>query len=531
MLYGSGRLNPDGRAGASNHDMRKRVIVWFFLPSALALNGLASPNADKPNLIGDVTVIKNVTVMSPEQCAPLAHASVVIRNGRIARIGTDLAAGAHAKQIDGHGGFLIPGLIDSHVHVGNMGPLDDDAIEKHPELLRAYRGQLPRSYLAFGFTTLVDLDLKPTTLEWFNAAPVHPNLCSCGRGVRIIGGYMALKPPKDETAAAAANFVYEPSTKDWPANLDPNDYSPVRAVARAQDAGAICLKTFVEPGFGGAAHWPTPQPETLSTLRDEAKRHGLVFVVHANALESWRTALDARPDVIAHGIWHWDGDRMNTKPPPEMRDVIQRAARANVAVQPTLQAVYGDLSIFEKSLLKDPRLAEALPREIISYLTSDEGQTAQRAQTDEYRQAITHLFGSNSIDPAKVMAVGPERATAILRVMLAENVKLLFGTDTPANEGVGNPPGLHGRFELGRWADAGVPLPRILRAATLDNAKTFGLSDRGTIEVGKRADLLLLRKDPFKTIAAYDSIETVFLNGNALPRAALMPKKEDLRKK
>lgn len=505
--------------------MRKRAIVWFFLPSVLTLTLLASANADQPNVVGDETVINNVIVISSERSAPLVHATVVIRDGRIAEVGTDLVTGAHAKQIDGRGGFLIPGLIDSHVHVGNMGPLDDTAIEKHPELLRAYRGQLPRSYLAFGFTTLVDLDLKPNTLDWFNAAPVHPNLCSCGRGVRIIGGYMALKPPKDATAAEAANIVYEPNTKDWPANLDLKDYSPVRAVARAQDAGAICLKTFVEPGFGGAAHWPTPQPETLSTLRDEAKRHGLVFVVHANALESWRTALDAHPDVIAHGIWQWDGDRMNTKPPSGVRDVIQRAARDRVAVQPTLQAVYGDLSIFDKSLLNDPRLAEALPHDIISYLTSDEGQKAQRAQTDEYRQAIAHLFGSNSIDPAKAMAVGPARATATLRMMLNEKIKLIFGTDTPANEGIGNPPGLNGRLELNRWADAGVPLSHILRAATLDNAKAFGLSDRGTIEAGKRADLLLLRADPLKSTAAYDAIETILLNGNPLPRASLLPTK------
>jgi imidazolonepropionase-like amidohydrolase len=83
---------------------------------------------------------------------------------------------------------------------------------------------------------------------------------------------------------------------------------------------------------------------------------------------------------------------------------------------------------------------------------------------------------------------------------------------------------LNGRLELGHWAEAGIPLSRILRAATADNATTFGMSDRGTIEVGKRADLLLLRKDPLKTIAAYDSIETVFVNGNTLPRVSLLPK-------
>jgi hypothetical protein len=101
-----------------------------------------------------------------------------------------------ARKADGRGGFLIPGLIDSHVHVGNMGPLDNEAIKKHPDLLETYHAQLPRSYLAFGFTTLVDLDLREKTLAWFNATPVHPNLCNCGRGVHVVGGYGALQTPK-----------------------------------------------------------------------------------------------------------------------------------------------------------------------------------------------------------------------------------------------------------------------------------------------------------------------------------------------
>jgi imidazolonepropionase-like amidohydrolase len=506
--------------------MRKAAIVWLLLPFALVLSLLPNANADKPNVVGDETVIRNVTVISSERSAPLAHASVVIRDGRIAEVGTDLVAVGHAKQIDGHGGFLIPGLIDSHVHVGNMGPLDDDAIETHPELLEAYRSQLPRSYLAFGFTTLVDLDLRAGTLDWYNATPVHPNFCSCGRGVHVVGGYGALHIPKDTAAADAANIVYEPDqAKDWPKNLDPKNYTPARAVDRVANAGAICLKVFIERGFGGAAHWPVPGPQTLSALRAEASRRGLVLVVHANALESWRAALDAHADVIAHGLWHWPGNQLDAAPPSELRDIIKAAANARVGVQPTLQAVYGDLSIFDKSLLDDPRLSESLPKTLVVYLKSDKGKAAQQALADEYKQAIAKFFGSESIDPLKAMSVGPARATATLRMMLTEKVKLLFGTDTPANEGIGNPPGLNGRLELSRWADADVPLPRILRAATLDNAIAFGLLDRGTIEVGKRADFLLLRADPLKSIAAYDAIETIFLNGNPLPRASLLPTK------
>src|SRR4029077_12031866 len=111
--------------------------------------------------------------------------------------------------------------------------------------------------------------------------------------------------------------------------------TPARAVDRVMNAGAICLKVFVEPGFGGAAHWPVPNSKTLAAFRAESSRRGLVLVVHANALESWHAALAAHADVIAHGLWHWDGDRMSTTPPPEVRDVIKRAAVAKTGVQPT----------------------------------------------------------------------------------------------------------------------------------------------------------------------------------------------------
>ena len=54
------------------------------------------------------------------------------------------------------------------------------------------------------------------------------------------------------------------------------------------------------------------------------------------------------------------------------------------------------------------------------------------------------------------------RVTATLRIMVEEKVRLLFGSDTPSGDGgIGNPPGLNGRLELSRWAEAGVPLSQI----------------------------------------------------------------------
>jgi imidazolonepropionase-like amidohydrolase len=108
--------------------------------------------------------------------------------------------------------------------------------------------------------------------------------------------------------------------------------------------------------------------------------------------------------------------------------------------------------------------------------------------------------------------------------MLQHRVPLIFGSDTPGVDGFGNPPGLNGRLEMQAWADAGVPLVEILRAATLENAKALRLShELGSIEPGKRADMLLLGQNPLENISAYDSIETIILSGEPIARQTLHP--------
>jgi hypothetical protein len=187
----------------------------------------------------DALLIKDVTLISPERDAPLSHADVLIRDGRIAQIGIKLVFG-DLPSINGTGRFLIPGLIDSHVHVNHLVGMDDDVVEKHPELLAAYREQLPRAYLAFGFTTLVDLDLVPGTLDWFDAQPLRPRLYNCGPGVRIPAGYMTQRITRDAKLTKIPNLVYEPTqSQQWPAMLDARDYSPEKAVERAVATHAI----------------------------------------------------------------------------------------------------------------------------------------------------------------------------------------------------------------------------------------------------------------------------------------------------
>jgi len=484
------------------------------LIALVLLSGLA---VSRSHVVHSGTVIENVTLISPERSTPLLHADVVIRDGKIAEIGNNLIASPHTHRIDGGGKFLIPGLIDSHVHVGHSAALDDDAIDAHPKLWDAYRAQVPRAYLAFGFTSVVDLDLKPQDQTWFQATPLHPRFYSCERGIKVAGGYGAFNVPPS-SSANFPNLAYEPAGADqWPKSLAPRDYTPERAVARAADQGAICVKAFVESGFG-IFHWPFLHRDTLRQIGAAASARKLVLMVHANGADSWQIALDAHADVLAHGLWQWPGDASSSVPSEVARDLVKTAARRHVHVQPTLQTVAGERSFYDPSLLDDPRLAFALPASVIAYLRSPEGVKARQALLDQYQK----LAPNSKFEP--YLNVFIERTQATFKLMLQDHIPLIFGSDTPAGDGFGNPPGLNGRLEMQDWADAGASLPLILRAATLENARALGLAQElGSIDVGKRADLLLLKENPLENISAYDSIETIFLNGEPIARDSLNP--------
>jgi imidazolonepropionase-like amidohydrolase len=465
--------------------------------------------------VADDILIQNVTLISPERDAPMLHADVLLQNGKIAKIGTNLTVRSQSRRVEGSGGFLIPGLIDSHVHVGHSAALDDDAIDAHPELWTAYREQVPRAYLAFGFTSVVDLDLKPADQRWFLGAPWHPHLYSCGAGIKVAGGYMAFKVP-EPAAENFPNIVYEPKeAQHWPNTLNPADYTAERAVARVADTGAICVKAFVESGFG-LFHWPYLHTETLRNIRAAATKRRMVLIVHASSIDAWRSAIDAQADIIAHGLWVWPGDVGNFTPPAAAKTVIAAAAQAGAHVQPTLQTVAGERAMFDPSLLDDRRLHFALPKAVIAYLNSPDGIKARLRSLEEYRKA------SPAPGFERLLAASIERTHATLKIMLRDHVALILGSDTPGVDGFGNPPGLNSRLEMQDWAEAGVPLPMIFRAATLENAKALGLSQEiGSIEIGKRADLLLLKENPLENISAYDSVQTIFLDGASIARAAL----------
>jgi len=97
-------------------------------------------------------LIEKVTVVSPEREAPLRDAFVLIEEGRIRSVGTERpAVGKDVRVLDGRGRFLVPGLIDSHVHVGSPPGVNvieaatEEFEKRHGAMLTAYWRQQARS--------------------------------------------------------------------------------------------------------------------------------------------------------------------------------------------------------------------------------------------------------------------------------------------------------------------------------------------------------------------------------------------------
>jgi hypothetical protein len=411
---------------------------------------------------------------------------------------------------------LIPGLIDSHVHLGGIPGMTDEQEKAHPDTARAARDQFPRSYLYSGFTTLIDLISTPEGMaSWKSHDPV-PDTYFCG-GAVMKDGYPSNYLPKESRYTDMPYWIAEEGTPGsaTPPGVEMRDHTPQAVVTRMKADGAICVKAFFERGFGGVHNLPVPQSDTIRSLVLAAHAAGMPVLMHANSLEAQQFALDTGVDIIAHGLWNTDEKTKTGELTVLERSVLDRIIAANVGWQPTLQVLYGLHNLFDDETLADPRLTQVLPRSLIDWYRTSEGEWFRDSIIAE-----TPELASPSV-AAKMLLSPIRRVAAATGYMAQHHARLLFGTDTPSSPTYANPPGLNGLLEMRHLVDAGMTPEQIFQAATLSNARALKLDGEiGTVQVGKRANLLLVRADPRQTIQAYQEIAKVILGGRVLePRA------------
>jgi len=445
-------------------------------------------------------VVSNVTVISPERAAPLTHAYVRILDGQIAEVSERRLYGR--TEINGTGRFLIPGLIDSHVHLaiapkGFPAPMTPDQAAANPKIVAAALAQDPRSFLFFGFTTVVDLyGAAERTARW-NELAVRPDAYFCGGMAIYKGNYYRVLGPV---------FSY-----DRASILDPKQRTPMESAAAIKADGASCLKMGLSPG----------DDVTVAqgrALVEAAHAVGLPVFIHANAKQTQAFAVAVGVDVIAHGMWIGRTSQDGTLE-DDAREILTKVIRDKIGYQPTIQVLYGELELFHKDYLTRAELVDAYPQPLIEWYMKADNPFA-----DQLRAG----FRDRKIDADASYAETIRWDSGVARFLAQADARLLFGTDTPSAWTYANPPGLNARHEMSNWIEAGVSKEKLFHAMTIDNARALHIDrDVGTVEPGKRANLLLLGGNPLDSLDAYDKIQIVFLHGQPIFRADLSAKKAD----
>lgn len=431
-------------------------------------------------------VIEHVTVLPMTAGgAPIPDATVVIENGRIVSIGRALrdVAPRGAKRIDGSGRWLLPGFADMHTHIQN------------DRLMRIWTGD---KTLRDGFVNLEETLLPYVAngvTQVFNLTAMSE---AVGQRVEIESGRL-LGPH----IANAAMIDGDPPS--WPIGM-------LRSAA-TPEAGRQTVRVASADGYEFIKVYGKLDLDTFSAIVDEARKQKMRVIGHIPQRERNLTEKFFQPgfDLVAHA------EEFAQQTTPPATDAIPRyveMARRNGTW------LVATLSLDERIVegMRDP--ASLAKRPELRYLTPG-----------EYRVALHDNPYGKRANEGSIRYVQDivDFNRKLVRAFVEGGVPVLAGTDSPVP---GLVPGFSLHDELAAMSRAGMSNLQVLEATTRQPAEWLGtIGDRGTVEAGKRADLVLLDANPLDDIANTRRIAAVIRDGRYLPRAELDRKMAVLAKR
>jgi imidazolonepropionase-like amidohydrolase len=461
------------------------------------------------SLAKNTVLIENITIVSSHLQAPQMQMNVLIENGRITEI-TQKNIATFDLKIDGRDKFLTPGIMDSHAHVSSipgMGFGVEPAALKHPKLVNAYYEQQPRSFLYYGVTQILDPN-PGVNFNHFTAAPNHPDYFRCE--VITTKHTFPYVEKTDDLSRSMFTYLVDEHAKQKDKNSAEN------IVRKIANSGASCIKLYFEDGYGNASQWPTLSPKTLQRIKVSAKKSNLTILAHANALDMQQLALAAQVDVIAHGMWNWGKYAREKQVSIEISETLDQIISDEVGYMPTQRVIAGLGEVMLPDIANSPDFLPITPKTLIDWYKTPEAQWFKK----ELRIGFD---GMSDESIAGVFLYGRiAKGNQVIDYLSKVNYPILLASDFPGSPSFANQPGLATFQEMKAMVDAGLSLENVLSAATINNARQFKIdNDYGTVEVGKIANLLLLKDNPLSSIESWNSIEMIILRGNPIRREEL----------
>jgi imidazolonepropionase-like amidohydrolase len=511
--------------------MTKTAILILSI-LCLSIQGLSSQKT---------TLIKNITIISADAegvKSQLGH--VLVEDEKIIYVGekTPHLSGSY-KKVEGKGKFLIPGLIDSHVHLANTAGFNGQLKNKYPALVDAYFEQLPRSYLYHGFTTLIDVNnYAPHRINKINQSALHPDIYTCGNQVQVMDDFMMEMEEYPTNVRYQFQYLRDTYNKGivFPDSIDLAEHTPKAIISRIREQNGVGVKISYEDAASGlVVSWAQPSKEIMTELVLEAQEKHLPVLLHAPSLEGHQFGLDTGVQIFAHGLWNWNADPKEYETPTlgeEHKNTLLQIAQNQSGYQLTFRALLGEKDLISYSFSTDKNLDHVYPKAYLALLRTKEGQWGRKKifgrseflkrTNPEFYHALRGKYTNDQDSWENAFKIYSHRLNTVARFLEENNANFILGSDTPAMNMFTNPPGYNGYLEMKHMSEAGISLNSIFKAATYNNAKAFHLEQiYGSIEKGKIANLLILNSNPLGKIEAYDDIAKVMIRGKIIKREQL----------
>ena len=393
--------------------------------------------------------------------------SIVINDNQIVDVKPsgelDMPEDLNYKLLDYSDKTLLPGLVDSHVHLTGIGDgrAGDDLATLPDEILSINMANNARVHLQSGVTTIRDCGAKNNTAFHLRKAAEmgiveSPRLVLSGRPLAIIGGhlgYFGEEITGEDQCRASVRYLIKQGA----------DFIKVTATG-----GSTRTSFPLRPSFS---------QHELNVIAEEAHKFGKHVAAHCHSSEAMKRALNAGVDTIIHGVFK-DVDGTNNY-------------RADVA----------DLML-EKGAFVNPTLGPGLMRAIILENKKENGDFNEQDQED-----LDLVYREN------------EHRLECFNKLISLGVPMSAGSDSAWG---GYKMGNYFLDIEGHVKGGQSPIEAIMSATDIAAQSCWIDDNLGSIETGKLADILVVEEDPSKQIENLRTVVDVIKDGQLIDRQSLL---------
>jgi hypothetical protein len=464
------------------------VTICVFFWANNELNKVNGKSTDVINISSIVkpsasVYIKNTNVLSEDCSYFIQNQNIAIKNGKIISLGQSQTMDSTAIIIDGTNKYLIPGLIDSHVH------------------LKESKNDL-YLYLVNGITYVREMAGRPVVLEW------RKSIQENGIGPRM---FITSPPIYSESGLTGYYYAWTRQAINYSNKKD----------------GQKAIRKLKEQGYDAIKMYGFVNPEMFKTTIEVSKENKIPVIGHIPQL-SLDTFYQSGQKEIAH-IEELTKKNMEdfgksiSRNPEEYLgflkihsdQIAKKLKENNISVTSTIFFMESlpKQRFNLKSKLKEVELKYANPKIIegtslykLGWLPNENGYEYDGKDNPESKK-LSLTFWKTYVSAIHIMT----------KALVDNNVTIMAGTDANVATVVA---GFSLHNELESLSKSGMTNQQVLYSATVAPSDWMN-SNTGKIKVGYNSDLVLLSKNPLKNINNTKAIEYVFFNKNMIDKTQI----------